>query len=162
MIVNLINKQRAVFIDRMFFKVKLQNLIEYKYFISIAKKNLPLPLDISNLEVSVIFVSDKKIKELNRTYRNKDYVTDVLSFAYIEKFQSSLYTNNFPIQLGDIVISATQAMRQSYDQGVDFKDEILRLIIHGLLHLLGYDHEKSPKESVQMKRIEKKLYIKIN
>ena len=87
-------------------------------------------------EFSVAFVSDRRMKELNNFFRSKDATTDVLSFPHEpEEFDPN--SNN----LGDIVISAEQASKQGGENGLSLDDEIRQLILHGLLHLCGYDHE---------------------
>ncbi len=85
---------------------------------------------------SVAFVSDLRMKQLNQLFRNIDSTTDVLSFPYeAESFDPD--QNN----LGDIVISAEQAQRQAVDNGLTLESEVKQLILHGLLHLCGLDHE---------------------
>ncbi len=84
----------------------------------------------------VAFVSDRRMKELNAAFRSKDSTTDVLSFPYkAEAFEPE--QNN----LGDIVISAEQAAKQAAENGLTLEGEIKQLILHGVLHLCGYDHE---------------------
>ena len=85
---------------------------------------------------SVAFISDRRMKELNSFFRGKDSTTDVLSFPH-EPDEFDPDKNN----LGDIVISAEQAARQAEENGLLFETEIKQLILHGLLHLCGYDHE---------------------
>lgn len=85
---------------------------------------------------SVAFISDRRMKELNSFFRGKDSTTDVLSFPH-EPDEFDTDKNN----LGDIVISADQAARQAADNGLTLEVEIKQLILHGLLHLCGYDHE---------------------
>jgi len=101
---------------------------------------------------TVAFVSDRKMQQLNKQFRGKNSTTDVLSFPHEpdefmsnelqfvgdEPVNSSLQDSNF---LGDIVISAEQAERQAKENGLTFENEIKQLILHGLLHLCGYDHE---------------------
>ena len=83
-------------------------------------------------EVEVTFVADPEIQRLNRMYRGKDKVTDVLSFASSQQGLTG--------QLGDILIAYDQAVRQAADGDIEL--ELADLIVHGLLHLLGYDHER--------------------
>ena len=89
-------------------------------------------------EVSVAVVSDRRVRALNRQFRGKDAVTDVLSFA-----------SGFPVQsgeLGDVLISYAQALRQSEDGDVEL--ECVDLVVHGILHVLGYDHERAEDADV--------------
>jgi probable rRNA maturation factor len=84
-------------------------------------------------QVNVSFVSDQEIRRLNRMYRGKDSVTDVLSFGAGDKEVSG--------QLGDVLISYPQAVRQAEDGDIEL--EIADLLVHGILHLMGYDHEQA-------------------
>jgi len=96
-------------------------------------------------EVSIVFSDNKMIQELNLKYRNKDYPTDVLSFpAEMDHF------------LGDIVISLEKAK----EQGQDFKKEVEMLLVHGLLHLLGYDHETNEEDYEKMMSLQNELLEK--
>ncbi|HCL57592.1 MAG TPA: rRNA maturation RNase YbeY [Spirochaetia bacterium] len=96
-------------------------------------------------EVSIVFSDNKMIQELNLKYRNKDYPTDVLSFpAEMDHF------------LGDIVISLEKAK----EQGEDFKKEVEMLLVHGLLHLLGYDHETNEEDYEKMMSLQNELLEK--
>jgi probable rRNA maturation factor len=86
---------------------------------------------------TVAFVSDRAMRELNRRWRGKRGTTDVLSFpAGQDAFEKSA-----GLSLGDVVISVEQAARQAADHGLSFDGEVAQLILHGLLHLCGYDHE---------------------
>jgi probable rRNA maturation factor len=88
-------------------------------------------------DVSIVFVSNAAIRKLNRQYRGKDYATDVLSFpSQHEGFEKELKTN-----LGEVVISLDRAAAQAKENGLTFSNEVEQLILHGLLHLRGYDHE---------------------
>lgn len=85
---------------------------------------------------AVAFVSDRRMKELNSFFRDKDSTTDVLSFPFKrEEFEPESET------LGDIVISLEQAQKQALENGLSLELEIKQLMLHGLLHLCGYDHE---------------------
>ncbi|OGY42650.1 MAG: rRNA maturation RNase YbeY [Candidatus Buchananbacteria bacterium RBG_13_36_9] len=110
-------------------------------------------------ELTVLIVNDKKIKSLNKKFRNKNKVTDVLSFS-----QREGETFNLPAEgrnyLGDIVISWPQVKRQAKKFGQLPKKELELLIIHGFLHLLGYD-DKTLKGWRQMERWQKKILLNI-
>jgi probable rRNA maturation factor len=87
--------------------------------------------------VTVAFVSDRAMRELNRRWRGKTGTTDVLSFpAEQDEFERAVGRT-----LGDVVISTEQAARQAIEHGLTLDEEIAQLILHGLLHLCGYDHE---------------------
>ncbi len=94
-------------------------------------------------------MTDQTIHELNRQYRNKDKPTDVLSFPLADEV--------CPTLLGDVVISIDTARRQARQRKRAFADELRTLLIHGILHLLGYDHEVSDSEAVRMRRKEREL-----
>ncbi len=91
---------------------------------------------------TVAFVSDRAMRELNRRWRGKSGTTDVLSFpAEQDEFERAAGAS-----LGDVVISVEQAARQAAEHGLDFEGEVAQLILHGLLHLCGYDHERDGGE----------------
>lgn len=87
---------------------------------------------LKDLEVAVVLVGENRIRNLNKRYRGKNRVTDVLSFE----------TKGDNEELGDIVVCIPRAKKQARQAGHSFKKELAILLIHGLLHLLGYDHEK--------------------
>lgn len=102
--------------------------------------------EASGKTFSVAFVSDRRMTELNKLFRGKDSTTDVLSFPHEV---DELTASHVPLSaafLGDIVISAEQAERQAAENGLSLETEIKQLILHGLLHLCGYDHEKDGGE----------------
>jgi probable rRNA maturation factor len=104
--------------------------------------------------VSVALVSDRRVRALNRTYRRKDYATDVLSFGESSApgFEpSSLSPEPF---LGEIVIARGAVRRQARQSGHSERTELRVLALHGLLHLLGYDHER---DNGRMRRMERRL-----
>jgi len=100
-------------------------------------------------DFSVAFVSDRRMKELNSFFRGKDSTTDVLSFPHEpDEFEHvSIPSADHPLNfLGDIVISVEQAQKQAAENGLTLENEIKQLILHGLLHLCGYDHETDDGE----------------
>ena len=99
-------------------------------------------------ELSLIFASDEQMKEFNKKYRKIDRETDVLSFPLGEKDPEG------SINLGDIIISIDSASRQAQELGHSLEEELKILIIHGLLHLLNYDHQK---DNGEMRRKEEEL-----
>jgi probable rRNA maturation factor len=103
--------------------------------------------------VSVALVSDRKVRALNRTYRRQDYATDVLSFAAERAVPSPKSPAPIPF-LGDIVIARGVARRQARDARHSEQTELKILALHGLLHLLGYDHEH---DGGRMLRVERRL-----
>jgi probable rRNA maturation factor len=112
-------------------------------------------LDCTDKEISLSFVDDEKIRLLNKQYRDKDKPTDVLSFS----LQEGEFSNINPLILGDIVISVDTAAVDASKSSLSFEQEIDLLIIHGLLHLLGYNHENTTKEErKKMQKKEKELF----
>jgi len=101
----------------------------------------------SESSATIAFVSDKRIRGLNRQFRGVDKATDVLSFPADEK-----------LNLGDIAVSVDTAAVQAKDNGLSFDGEISQLILHGLLHLCGYDHET---DNGEMNRLELRLRRKL-
>jgi len=91
-------------------------------------------------EVSLVFVDDDYIQELNNNYRGVDSPTDVLSFAMLEG--ESLPEEEEEVILGDVIISLETAERQAREYGHSFQREVAYLTLHGVLHLLGYDHQE--------------------
>jgi len=111
--------------------------------------------DMSCPEISILLAGDGRMRKLNRLYRGKDRTTDVLSFPQVAG--GGRY-DAFPCPLGDIVISLPQARRQAKEHGATFYEELARLLIHGLLHLLGYDHEKNAYQARKMRKLEQELF----
>lgn len=105
-------------------------------------------------ELSVNFVDDQSIKELNRNYRQQNKVTDVISFAMQELVEGEvgIIGENIPLTLGDIVISFDQAIAQAKEYEHSLERELGFLTVHGLLHLLGYDHMNEEEEKVMFKK----------
>lgn len=99
-------------------------------------------------EVSVTFVSDDAIQEINKTYRNKDVPTDVISFAMEEMGEGEveIMAADIPTMLGDIIISVERATEQAESYAHSFERELCFLAVHGFLHLLGYDHGTKEQE----------------
>jgi rRNA maturation RNase YbeY len=105
-------------------------------------------------EATIVFVSDAGMRKLNRQYRGKDSPTDVLSFpSQPETFEEEMRSH-----LGEVVISVERAAEQARENKLSLENEIQQLILHGLLHLCGYDHET---DAGQMNRLELKLRKKL-
>lgn len=101
-------------------------------------------------EVDVSFVNDEQIKEINRTYRNIDSATDVLSFPLGSDGKYDINCETNASMLGDIVISVERAIAQAEMYGHTIQREIAFLTVHSMLHLLGYDHENGGLEEATM------------
>jgi probable rRNA maturation factor len=127
----------------------LNKLSEEKVRIAVVK--ILEALSIDNKEISLYFCDNEKMKELNSTYRGKDYTTDVLSFESGED-----------VFMGDIAISverASEQMKEFESPSLDY--ETLRLIIHGILHLYGYDHENGGEDARLMSEKENELMLEV-
>ena len=112
-------------------------------------------LGLEQTEVSVVFLDDSEIAAYNEQYRHKQGPTNVLSFPADEGEQGFPTPDN---ELGDILISVDTAWREAIAEGHSLHYRIIELIIHGLLHLIGYDHERSEEEAVRMWDFEKELF----
>ncbi|MBN1831821.1 MAG: rRNA maturation RNase YbeY [Deltaproteobacteria bacterium] len=110
-------------------------------------------MDCNEGEVSILFTDDKQISQLNKRYRGKDGPTNVLAFPMSDP--GSPETNWG--MLGDIVISLDRAVQESKDLGESLEETLYRLLIHGLLHLLGFDHVRSSEEERRMNEEETRL-----
>ncbi|MGM7684469.1 rRNA maturation RNase YbeY [Cytobacillus sp. Hm23] len=122
-----------------------QNLVEDILQFVATRENID-----DGAELSITFVSNKRIQEINREYRNKDQPTDVISFAMEEMGEDEIEITGIelPVVLGDIIISTTKAKEQAEEYGHSFDRELAFLSVHGLLHLLGYDHETEEEEVI--------------
>lgn len=110
-----------------------------------------------SVEVSVLFTNDEFIAELNRRYRGVEGPTDVLSFAFNEGEEDAVKVPGMPEMLGDVIVSLDTAARQAEANGKTVQEEIALLLVHGTLHLLGYDHDTPEKEAVMWKRQDEAL-----
>lgn len=95
-------------------------------------------------KVNLVLMSDRKIRKLNREFRGKDKATDVLAFPY------NVAANFSSPYLGDVIISRDTARRNAKRFGVSYRDELKRLVIHGALHILGYDHGRKMKDAEEV------------
>ena len=109
-----------------------------------------------NSEISLVITGQERIRELNRQYRGLDRPTDVLSFSLSEKPESEPEAFIGPpdglLHLGEVIISFPQAAAQAEERGHSVRREMAILIIHGVLHILGYDHEKEEMEPAMTAR----------
>lgn len=107
-------------------------------------------------EMSVSFVGDRRMRRLNHRFRHKDRSTDVLAFA----FREAKAPHTFKLvgaHLGDVVIALPTAQRQAKAARRPLEEELVALLIHGVLHLCGYDHEQSRAEALRMQRKERQM-----
>lgn len=120
-----------------------ENQYEQLFIIIIEKALEHLHID-DDVELSCILCDDQKIHQINNEYRHIDNSTDVISFALEDSEQ--FYIEGMPRSLGDIFISVDHAKKQAQDYGHSLKRELCFLFVHGLLHLLGYDHMNEDDE----------------
>jgi rRNA maturation RNase YbeY len=106
-------------------------------------------LGFQNKDLSILFVNNKKIAVLNEKYFGKNNPTNVISFSYVDGLPGEV--------LGDIIISVERAGEEARNSGTYFYERLFALIVHGLAHVMGYDHEKDEREKRRMKYREKKL-----
>ena len=156
--ISVVNRQRRVPVDVRFYHRLLRNLL------SLTRR--------SSAVVGLTFVNDRQMRQINDRHRRIDRTTDVLAFpAQPLKTRSSdggsggastrSHQPERVIVLGDVVISIDTARRQAREAGAGPRDECRRLLIHGYLHLLGYDHERSRREAVRMRRLERRLEMRL-
>lgn len=115
------------------------------------------------LMISLSLCGEKRIKDLNREFRKKNKVTDVLSFASVDSLRT---VNSFEIigdriLIGDIVICRDVTLKQAKRFNITYEQELIHLMVHGFLHLCGFDHEISLKEEIIMEKFESELVNKI-
>lgn len=125
--------------------------LSYEFFNKIAE-NVFNHLDIAEntYEISLLITDDETIHNLNKEYRQKDKPTDVLSFPMDDE-----------VLLGDIVISIDTAKKQAEEREINIDREAAFLFIHGLLHLLGYDHETSAEDEKEMFALQEEILKKL-
>jgi probable rRNA maturation factor len=122
---------------------------------------------LPDCELSLTLTSDRAIRRLNRDYRGIDTPTDVLSFSQIEQAGAApsdprSVKNSPGLPVGDVVISIDTAIRQAREYRVSPSSRLRRLLIHGFLHLIGYDHERSASDARRMFARERVLASKID
>lgn len=142
----MVNKQRLVTVDR-------------GRVCDLAARTLD-SIGRADSSLTVAFVRDPRIRELNLRFRGKPHATDVLSFPAGDNLEADYLGDDYlgDDYLGDIVISADTAARQAKEAGHTLEREVSELVIHGVLHLCGYDHET---DQGQMNRLELKLRRKL-
>lgn len=132
--------------------------VQDNFFKAVAENTLK-HTDTDNVTVNIILTDNEYIKSLNSGHRGKNVPTDVISFAYRD--EPFPFIENTAEELGDIYISLEKASEQAAEYEVTLHDELKRLIIHGLLHLLGYDHERSREDHERMTSLEEKIFIMV-
>ena len=133
--------------------------LNQKYLNKIAEKTLEAVKFKKPVEISLVITGEKRMRSLNKKYRNINKITDVLSFGNEEEDNKSVKFINPSdeiIYLGEIFICYPQAVRQARQKKHSVKKELAILLIHGILHLLGYDHQEDYEDS-EMKDLEGKV-----
>ncbi|MEE8290832.1 MAG: rRNA maturation RNase YbeY [Candidatus Tectomicrobia bacterium] len=130
------NRQRTVAIDTPRVKKRLQQMLTY--------------LGCGETELSVVFANDRMLRHLNRTYRQQDRPTNVLAFP--QPPMPGVGTS--PTLLGDVIVSLPTAAREARELEQSVENRVLYLLLHGILHLLGHDHERSSTERRRMETLE--------
>jgi len=115
----------------------------------VVRKSSSQSLDIDDL--TIVFVGSAESRRLNKTYRRRDYATDVLSFSPMASGEG----------LGELILCVPVLKRQAAQRRHSFKKELDMMLIHGFLHLLGFDHEKNRKEELKMMGLQDKLFKEI-
>jgi len=128
---------------------------------SLLRKALRL-LGLRKAEISILFVNDERMRILNSRFRGIDRTTDVLSFPQNEFISPNAQRLTPNVVLGDIVISLPKTKKQAEENGLTFHQELKRLLIHGLLHLTGYDHEINRYQGNKMRKKAKELIDKLD
>jgi len=142
----------SVLIDNRQEEIKVDEALE-AFVVQVVEEVIAYEQCEEEFEVSISFVNNQEMRSLNKEYRNIDKETDVLSFPLVEFIEEELNTEDEDaeyieeeIALGDIVISMEKAVEQSEEYGHSFKRELAFLLVHGMLHLLGYDHDEEASE----------------
>lgn len=133
------NRQRQVAVRTPFVKRQARRMMAY--------------LGCSDRDLSVVFVHDDRMRVLNRDYRSKDRSTNVLAFSQRQTYPGEPETR----MLGDVVVSLPTAAREAGELGQSLEERVVFLLAHGLLHLLGYDHEGPASQRLCMERREREI-----
>ncbi|SRR3989339_58861 len=120
---------------------------------TIAEEALDI-LKIKTGELSIVLTGEKKIKELNRKWRKRNEVTDVLSFSLRERGEKNAV-------FGELFVCLKQVERQARAADRKFVDELIEMVVHGILHLTGLDHEKDAAEAKKMLRLQERISQRI-
>jgi probable rRNA maturation factor len=134
-----------------------------KSFTAFLSKN-PHFAGVKDVSISMVLCGKRKIQSMNLKYRQLDKATDVLSFPIFENVRpdTKVREKNLPqVELGDIVICKEVATAQAREFKITYEQEVIHLAVHGFLHLIGFDHEKSLKEEKIMEKYESDLVSKI-
>ena len=130
---------------------------------ALAMAEIPEELAGREIEVCVVLTNDAEIHELNRDYRGMDKPTNVLSFANLESDSAAdeLAMEDMPFALGDVIIAWETMQREALEQHKKFEDHLRHMLVHGALHLLGYDH-MTEEEAAEMEGLEIRILEKMS
>ena len=110
-------------------------------------------LDFPDGELSILIVDDRQIEEFNKNYLNRTGPTNVIAFP----MRDGAFSDINPELLGDVVISVETAKKEGVSVGITTEERVVQLLVHGILHLFGFDHEKSRQEALDMEKKSKEL-----
>lgn len=110
-------------------------------------------LDCPDGELSILIVNDSQIEALNKQYLNRSGPTNIIAFP----MQEGEFANISPQLLGDVVISVETAHQEGKNAGISIEERFIQLLIHGILHLFGYDHETTEQEALKMEKKSEEL-----
>ena len=127
--------------------LKKELVLKAVQFIRQALKKRSRPVPAENALLTIAFLSEKSMKGLNRTFRDTDRVTDVLSFSPVEEGG-----------LGELALCIPKMREQARREGLTLEEEAFYLILHGILHLLGYEHEKGGKKAREMFTLQDSIF----
>ena len=137
---------------------KYRKKIEHAAACAFLNAKKPAAFKERNFEINILLTTDSNVKKLNKNYRGKDSATNVLSFPQInlngfKKADLAIFPIQSYIPLGDIVLANELIKKEAKQQGKTFEDHVVHLIVHGVLHLLGYDHMNNP-DADKMEKLE--------
>jgi probable rRNA maturation factor len=140
-------------------KPPYRNRLTQKWLLEVVETALSTQKIDRPVELSLIITGDEEVHKLNREYRGIDATTDVISFALNENVADTEFVTppDRISRLGEVIISYPQAIRQAKENKQTIKAELAWLVVHGLLHLLGYDHQDYKAEATMRKREDKIL-----
>lgn len=137
----------------------VEDLATKAVMLAIESASLPDAIKGRDLETSVVLANDDLVQVLNREYRGMDKPTNVLSFASLDS--DDPLPSDGPVSIGDIILSYQTLDREAKEQDKFFKDHFIHLVVHGTLHLLGYDHENDD-DATNMETLEIRILQRMN
>jgi rRNA maturation RNase YbeY len=143
MTIRIHNRQRTVAIDTTAVKKYVLQIMGY--------------LGCSDQELSVVFGSDRLLQEINNTYRHQDRPTNVLAFPQSPTYEGEPATP----MLGDVIVALPTAAREAHDLQQSLEERVIYLLLHGILHLLGHDHEGSAAQRRRMEALERQVLARL-